>query len=57
MPMLKARILLTSLLALFVLGCTEEKPQNPSTRTGSVGGVTSQDIDDLAKPDSGAKPK
>jgi len=54
--MLKARILLTSLLALFVVGCTEEKPQNPSTRTGSVG-VTTQDIDDLAKPDSGAKPK
>jgi hypothetical protein len=48
--MLKAKILLTSLLALFVVGCTEEKPQNPSTRTGSVGGVTTQDVDDLAKP-------
>jgi hypothetical protein len=55
--MLKAKILLTSLLALFVVGCTEEKPQNPSTRTGSVGGVTTQDVDDLAKPDPGAKPK
>ena len=54
--MLKTKILLTSLLALFVVGCTEEKPQNPSTRTGSVG-VTTQDIDDMAKPDSGPKPK
>ncbi len=56
--MLKAKILLVCLLALFVSGCAEEKTEPPKTRTGSaVGGVTSQDIDDLAKPDPGANPK
>jgi hypothetical protein len=43
------------LLVLCLCGCPESTSESPKTRTGSVGGVTSQDIDDMAKPDS--KPK
>ena len=43
-----------ALFTLVLCGCLESTGESPKTRTGSVG-VTSQDIDDLAKPD--AKPK
>jgi hypothetical protein len=54
-PMLKVEIVLVCLLALLLGGCTENTPEPAKPRTGSVGGVTTQDVDDLAKPDS--KPK
>jgi hypothetical protein len=55
--MSKVGIAAICLLSLFLCGCPESTSESPkSTRTGSaVGGVTTQDIDDLAKPD--AKPQ
>jgi len=57
--MLKAEIVLVCLLALLSGGCVESNSNTepPKTRTGSVGGVTTQDVDDLAKPDAGGKSK
>jgi hypothetical protein len=53
--MSKVGIAAVCLLSVFLCGCPESTNESPkSTRTGSVGGVTSQDIDDLAKP--AAKP-
>jgi hypothetical protein len=54
--MMKSKIAATCLLSVCMCGCPEE-PTNkkPSERTGSVG-VTSQDLDDLAKPVAPANP-
>jgi hypothetical protein len=53
--MSKVEIAAACLLSVFLCGCLESTTESPkSTRTGSAVGVTSQDIDDLAKPD---KPK
>lgn len=52
---LKSRISAACLLALCLCGCPESTEKSKSERTGSVGGVTSQDIDDLGKPASPAK--
>jgi len=41
-------------LSLSLCGCPESTGESPKVRTGSVG-VTTGDIDDMAKPD--AKPK
>jgi len=47
--MFKSEFLALGLLTLSLCGCPEQAGESKSTRTGSVG-VTSQDIDDLAKP-------
>jgi hypothetical protein len=52
--MRKIEMAAIGLLTMFLCGCPEATKESPKTRTGSVG-VTSQDIDDMAKPD--AKPK
>jgi hypothetical protein len=53
--MSKVEIAAVGILSVFLCGCPESASESPkSTRTGSAVGVTSQDIDDLAKPD---KPK
>ena len=47
---LKSKISAVCLLTLCLVGCMESADdKKPSERTGAVG-VTSQDIDDLAKP-------
>lgn len=55
--MSKAGIAAVCLLSLVSCGCPESSSESPkSTRTGSaVGGVTTQDIDDLAKPAAAPK--
>ena len=53
--MRKVEFAAIGLLTMVLCGCPEPTNESPKTRTGSVGGVTSQDIDDMAKPD--AKPK
>lgn len=50
--MSRSGIAAVCLLSLSLCGCPEASNESPKpTRTGSaVGGVTTQDIDDLAKP-------
>jgi hypothetical protein len=52
--MWKAEITALSLLTLCLCGCPEATTESPKARTGSLG-ITTQDVDDLAKPDP--KPK
>jgi hypothetical protein len=49
--MWKAEITVVSVLTVCLCGCPDATNESPkATRTGSLG-VTTQDIDDLAKPD------
>lgn len=52
--MRKAAINAACLLTIGLCGCPEMSSESPKVRTGSVG-VTTEGIDDLAKPD--ARPK
>jgi len=52
--MWKSKIAAVCLLPLCLCGCPELSSESPKVRTGSVG-MTTEGIDDLAKPDSQAK--
>jgi hypothetical protein len=52
--MWKAEITVVSVLTLCLCGCADATTESPKARTGSLG-ITTQDVDDLAKPDP--KPK
>jgi hypothetical protein len=48
--MWNAEIIAVSLLTLCLCGCSDLTSESPKARTGSLG-ITTQDVDDLAKPD------
>jgi hypothetical protein len=48
--MWKAEITALSLLTMCLCGCPDSTSESPKARTGSMG-ITTQDVDDLAKPD------
>ncbi len=52
--MWKAEITALSLLTMCLCGCSDLTSESPKARTGSLG-ITTQDVDDMAKPD--AQPK
>ena len=52
--MWKVEIVAVSLLTLCLCGCSDLTSESPKARTGSLG-ITTQDVDDLAKPDASSK--